>query len=235
MAKKYVMFGHNNLLGDFIEIIHYNDGILTKIVQNIPEPHYPNRPTLNERLSNLKNNLSNPQNINDGFSVEICQLADFTPEDGELYLIGFPGFKMNALVQELKTKFQLKFTTIIHPSAIISPSAQIGEGVIINAGSIIASGVKIHDHVAINKGVIVGHDTEIKKYSVIQPGVKVGGHVVINTGATLGIGSVVIEDITIGGYSFIAAGAVVIQDVPARTLVAGVPAIEKKQINCQQN
>jgi hypothetical protein len=44
--KKYVMFGHNNLLGDFIEIIHANDGILTKIVQNVTEPIYSNRPTL---------------------------------------------------------------------------------------------------------------------------------------------------------------------------------------------
>lgn len=231
MRKKYVMFGHNNLLGDFIEIIHHNNGILTKIVQNIPEPIYPNRPTLKERLANLKSHLNNPKNINHGFPVEICQLKDFVPEEEEYYLIGFPGFQMQPLVQEIKAKFQLKFTTIIHPTAIISATAQIGEGVIINAGTIIASGVKIHDHVAINKGVIIGHDTEIKRYSVIQPGVKIGGHVVVNVGATLGIGSVVIEDIVIGEYSLIAAGAVVIKDVPSNTLVAGVPAVHKKNIN----
>lgn len=225
------MFGHNNLLGDIIEIIHHNDGILTKIVQNIPEPNYPNRLNLKERLSNLGSNLTNPQNINHNFPIKICQLSDFIPEEKEHYIIGFPGFKMHPLVQELKTKFQLKFTTIIHPTAIISPTAQIGEGVIINAGTIIASGVKIHDHVAINKGVIVGHDTEIKKYSVIQPGVKIGGHVVINTGAILGIGSVIIEDLNIGEYSYVAAGAVVTKDVAQSVLVAGIPAIYKKNIN----
>jgi hypothetical protein len=48
--KKYVMFGHNNLFGDLFEIIHANDGVLTKIVQNRKEPCYPNRPGLRARL-----------------------------------------------------------------------------------------------------------------------------------------------------------------------------------------
>ncbi|MBF2057829.1 MAG: hypothetical protein IGQ45_11585 [Cyanobacterium sp. T60_A2020_053] len=101
----------------------------------------------------------------------------------------------------------------------------------LRAGTIIASGAKIADHVVINKGVIIGHDTEIKKYSVIQPGVKIGGHVVVGAGATLGIGSIVREDIKIGEYSFIAAGAVVLKNVEPKVLVAGIPAVYKKHLN----
>lgn len=229
--KKYVMFGHNNLFGDLVEIIHANGGVLTKIIQNMPEPSYPNRPTLKERLASLQDSEHNPDNINQSYPIEVLPLKDFSPEPDEVYLMGFIGFRMDSLRQELLAKFQIHFDPLIHPSALISPTAKISSGVIINMGSIIASGVFLGNHVAINKGVIIGHDTHLQDYVVVQPGVKVAGHVRIRKGAVLGIGSVVIEDLKIGEYSMIAAGAVVIRDVPSHTLVAGVPAIPKKQIN----
>ncbi len=229
--KKYVMFGHNNLFGDLVEIIHANQGILTKIVQNIPEPYFPNRPPLQERLATLQDAERNPHNINQSYPIEVLPLENFSPEPNEVYLIGFTGFRMNELRQELQRKFQIHFAPLIHPSALISPTAKISSGVIINMGSIIASGVVLGDHVAINKGVIIGHDTHLEDYVVAQPGVKVAGHVRVGKGAVLGIGSTIIEDLKIGEYSLIAAGAVVIKDVPPHTLVAGVPAIPKKLLH----
>jgi sugar O-acyltransferase (sialic acid O-acetyltransferase NeuD family) len=229
--KKYVMFGHNNLFGDLVEIIHANGGILTKIFQNIPEPLYPNRPTLSQRLHYLQNSTLNPAGINQFFPIQVESLDCFTPEVDEYYPMGFTGFKMDSLKKQLQSQFSLIFESLIHPTAIISPSATISEGVIVNAGSIIASGVFLGNHVAINKGVIVGHDTHLGDYVVVQPGVKIGGHVRVHQGVLLGIGSVIIEDLTIEEYSITAAGSVVIDNVPSYTLVAGVPAIVKKTIN----
>lgn len=226
--KKYIMFGHNNLFGDLVEIIHANEGILTKIIQNIPEPYFPNRPPLKERLAALQDPERNPHNINQSYPIEILLLENFSPEADEVYIIGFTGFRMKELQQELQRKFQIYFASLIHPSALISPTAKISSGVIINMGSIIASGVVLNNHVAINKGVIIGHDTHLEDYVVVQPGVKVAGHVRVGKGAVLSIGSTIIEDLSIGEYSIIAAGSVVIKDVPPHTLVAGVPAIPKK-------
>src|SRR5581483_11176218 len=48
--------------------------------------------------------------------------------------------------------------------------------------------------------------------------------VTIERGAFLGIGSIVLAGVTIGEQGYVAAGAVVTQDVPARTVVAGNPA-----------
>jgi sugar O-acyltransferase (sialic acid O-acetyltransferase NeuD family) len=232
--KEYVMFGHNHLLGDWIEIIHANEGVLTKIVQNVPEIAHSNRPSLQERLSRLQDDIYNNQGVNQFHPVEVQALRDFVPQPNENYVIGFTGFKQKAVIHYLRTTFDLHFTTLIHPTAIVSPTAHIAAGVIINAGSIIASGVSISEHVAINKGVIIGHDTELFRYVVVQPGVKLGGHIYVGQGSVIGIGAIAIEDINVGEYAMAAAGAVVIQDIPAHTLVAGVPATIKKKINLDQ-
>lgn len=51
-----------------------------------------------------------------------------------------------------------------------------------------------------------------------------GRDIVIEDGAYIGSGATVIGPVTIHAYSTVAAGAVVTKDVPARTMVAGVPA-----------
>lgn len=225
------MFGHNHLFGDLVEIIHANGGLLKKVVQNIAEPLHPKRLTLRERLDILSNPDRNPRTINQFYPVEIETLEKFTPQEDEQYIIGFTGFKMAALCQKLELKFNLKFASLIHPTAIISPTAQISPGAIVNAGTIVASGARLGEHVAVNKGVIIGHDTVLENYAVVQPGVKIGGHVNVGFGSFIGIGAVIIEDLSIGDYSMVAAGAVVIKDVAPKTLVAGVPAVYKKNIN----
>ncbi len=50
------------------------------------------------------------------------------------------------------------------------------------------------------------------------------GDITINNDAWIGAGSIILPGITIGEASIVAAGAVVTQDVPPYTVVAGVPA-----------
>ncbi|PSF35391.1 hypothetical protein C7H19_16545 [Aphanothece hegewaldii CCALA 016] len=230
-VKQYVMFGHNHLFGDWLEIIHATGGILKKVVQNIPESSDINRLSLKQRIERLQDPQFNPHHVNQDKPIEIQFLENFKPEADEYYLMGFTGFKKATLEKQLVEKFALEFSILIHPTAIISPTAFLSPGVIINSGTIIASGVTIKEHSSINKGVIIGHDTTVEEYVVIQPGVKIAGHVKVGVGTVVGIGSVIIEDIQIGKYAMIAAGAVVIKNVPDYTLVAGVPAIPKKRIN----
>lgn len=228
--KKYVMIGHNHLFGDLIEIIHANGGLLQKIVQNIPEPVHPNRPSLQERLARLQDPNFNREGINQFYPIAIESLETFVPQENECYVIGFTGFKQANLRRDLESKFGIQFESLIHPTAIISPTAQISSGAIINMGVIIGSGASIGEHVFINKGAIVGHDTVLDSYAIVQPGAKIAGHVKIGCGAFIGIGSVVIEDTSIGPYSMVAAGAIVIDDVSPHVLVAGIPAVYKKNM-----
>jgi len=132
------------------------------------------------------------------------------------------------MLKKLK-KFNLDYPNIIHPSVICS-NQNFGQGIIIQAGCILASNVKIHNHVQININSTIGHDSVIEDFVTITPGVHISGENQIKEGCMLGTGSVTIPEITIGENSIIAAGTVLIENVPANSLFAGVPGRLKKSI-----
>jgi sugar O-acyltransferase (sialic acid O-acetyltransferase NeuD family) len=117
-----------------------------------------------------------------------------------------------------------KFTSLVHPTASLTPRVRVGVGVVIAAGTIVTTNVTIGDHVHVNVGSTLSHDVVIKPFTTIAPGVHIAGNVTIETGAYLGIGSVVLERRTIGARALVGAGAVVNRDVDPDTTVVGVPA-----------
>ena len=52
--------------------------------------------------------------------------------------------------------------------------------------------------------------------------------------ALIGIGAVVLNGVTVGRGALVAAGSVVTKDVPAQTLVAGVPAKVKRELSQEE-
>jgi len=112
----------------------------------------------------------------------------------------------------------------IHPRAIVSESAIIGDGPMIMAGAIINPAARIGNNVIINTGAIVEHDCVIADHSHVATGAQLAGAVRIGESVHVGLGASIREGISIGNGSIVGAGAVVIEDVPERTVVAGVPA-----------
>jgi UDP-perosamine 4-acetyltransferase len=113
---------------------------------------------------------------------------------------------------------------ILHASAVVSPWAQVGDGVQILAGALVNAGAEIGDDVIVNTGAIVEHDCRLEAHVHVAPGVRLAGGATVGEGAHVGIGAVVIEAIHIGAGALVAAGAVVIRDVAPGARVAGVPA-----------
>ena len=66
-------------------------------------------------------------------------------------------------------------TTRIHPTAIVAPSAEIGEGVEIGPYSIIEAGVRIGAGTLIHPHVIIEHGTRIGSECEIFSGAVLGG------------------------------------------------------------
>ena len=122
----------------------------------------------------------------------------------------------------------LNFCSIIHPSVKMSEYIEIGEGTIITAGNILTTQIKIGDHVIINLDCTLGHDSIIDDYCTIAPGVHVSGNVHLETGVDLGTGAVIIQGISVGAWSVIGAGSVVISDIPSNVTAVGAPAKQIK-------
>lgn len=122
------------------------------------------------------------------------------------------------------TDLGMRFATLIHPSSVISPHAQIGEGTVIGPGCVVASYTSLAAHVIVNRGVLIGHHTTIGPFCSLQPGANVAGACAVGEATYIGMGALVIDHISIGSHSVVGAGAVVVRDVPDRVQVLGMPA-----------
>jgi acetyltransferase EpsM len=116
------------------------------------------------------------------------------------------------------------FATVLHPSAVVAPSARLGAGCIVSPGVVIGAHAEIGEHVILNRGVLVGHHTRVGSCVTLSPAANVAGCVQIGDGAYLGMGATVIDRRTVGAGALVAAGAVVVRDVGAAVRVQGVPA-----------
>jgi sugar O-acyltransferase (sialic acid O-acetyltransferase NeuD family) len=118
------------------------------------------------------------------------------------------------------------FSSIVHPSAVISSEVELSEGVQVMAGAVIQPGVRIGENSIVNTGATVDHDCEIGPHVHLAPGVALCGGVRVGAGTHIGAGATVIQNVQIGSDSVVGAGAVVLKDFGNQRKVVGVPARE---------
>lgn len=101
------------------------------------------------------------------------------------------------------------------------------------------TGIDIHPGAAIGRrffidhgmGVVIGETAEIGDDVLLYQGVTLGGtsskaekrHPTLGRGVVVGAGAKVLGAITIGNYSKVGAGSVVVNDVPEHATVVGIP------------
>jgi UDP-perosamine 4-acetyltransferase len=142
---------------------------------------------------------------------------------GVVVPIGNSQVRVRLLLQARDIGFETP--SFIHPTAIVSHEAQIGEGVYILPGSIVMPYADIRDNVMISMGVNVAHHTTLHQGVFLSTGVNMGAGIDVGEFAYVGIGATIMTGIrSIGISAIIGAGAVVIRDVPEGAKVAGVPA-----------
>lgn len=139
-------------------------------------------------------------------------------------ILCYPGF--HAILLHRIAHFFYKKGLILIPRLIsqlnrfltgieIHPGAEIGEGCFIDHGM----------------GVVIGETTEIGDNVTLYQGVTLGGtgkekgkrHPTIGNNVVVGAGAKILGNIVIGDYARIGAGSVVLQSVPPRTTVVGIP------------
>ncbi|EOS25688.1 hypothetical protein C806_01815 [Lachnospiraceae bacterium 3-1] len=104
----------------------------------------------------------------------------------------------------------------------VSNNVKIGNGVKVQNNVSIYEGVELEDYVFCELSMIFTNDlTPRAKYPKGHNGYK---KILVKHDATLGANSTIVCGNTIGEFATIAAGAVVVRNVPAHALMAGVPA-----------
>jgi sugar O-acyltransferase (sialic acid O-acetyltransferase NeuD family) len=113
---------------------------------------------------------------------------------------------------------------LVHPSAVLSPSAVIGRGSVVLPRAIVNAAARIGQAVIVNSGSIVEHDCVVADAAHVSPGAVLSGGVHVGERTWIGAGATIIQGVTVGADAVVGAGAVVIRDVPDGSTVVGNPA-----------
>lgn len=125
---------------------------------------------------------------------------------------------------ELGLACDLQPLTVVHPAAIVSARATIGQGSQVLAGCVINAGADLGVNVIVNSGAIVEHDCRIGNHVHVATGAALSGTVHVGDRVHVGARAVIRQSITIAADAVIGAGAVVVADVGAGQVVVGNPA-----------
>jgi UDP-2-acetamido-3-amino-2,3-dideoxy-glucuronate N-acetyltransferase len=103
----------------------------------------------------------------------------------------------------------------------------VGNRVVIGDDCKVQNNVAVYDNVMLEDGVFCGPSMVFT--NVVNPRAFIERKdeyrdTLVRRGATLGANCTIVCGVTVGDHAFVAAGAVVNRDVPAYSLVAGVPA-----------
>jgi sugar O-acyltransferase (sialic acid O-acetyltransferase NeuD family) len=120
----------------------------------------------------------------------------------------------------------LEFPILVHPSVLLTPEQenQLGEGCIICQNCILTTNVTLGKHVLLNLACTIGHDAILGDFCSLMPQVAVSGGVRLGKGVYGGTNSSILQNLKVGAFTTIGAGAVVTKDLPSYCTAVGVPA-----------
>jgi sugar O-acyltransferase (sialic acid O-acetyltransferase NeuD family) len=129
------------------------------------------------------------------------------------------------------TRLSGLFTSVISPNAHIGHyGSTIDNGCNVMTGVVITNDVKIGRGALINLNCTVGHDSVIEEFVELSPGVHISGNCTIGRFSNIGTNAAILPGIKTGENVIVGAGAVVTKNIPANSLVIGIPAVIKEQL-----
>lgn len=135
---------------------------------------------------------------------------------------------------ELLKSYELpleRFATFIHPTVLLTRSAEVGVGSVILANSIINSNAKIGMFNTINSNCLIGHDSIVKDYNYFAAHVCLGSNLKVGNGNFFGMNSNIRNFLKIQDYNIIGMASNVVKDIESYSVLYGNPAKKSDKLN----
>lgn len=127
----------------------------------------------------------------------------------------------NAVRKKIAEELPASFGTAIHPSAVVSPCAEIGEGTVVMQNATVQADARIGRHCIVNTASSIDHECQFGDYVHVSPHATLCGNVRVGEGTWIGAGATVIQGVSIGRWSVVGAGTVVTHDIPDGVIAVG--------------
>ncbi|AKA71819.1 2,3,4,5-tetrahydropyridine-2,6-dicarboxylate N-acetyltransferase [Clostridium scatologenes] len=114
----------------------------------------------------------------------------------------------------IRDKVKIDKNAVIMMGAVINIGAEIGEGTMVDMNAVVGARGKLGKGVHLGAGAVVAGVLEPPSKSPCE----------IEDDVLIGANAVILEGVKIGKGSVVAAGSVVVEDVAAGVVVAGIPA-----------
>jgi sugar O-acyltransferase (sialic acid O-acetyltransferase NeuD family) len=214
MAEKYVIWGSSGHARVLADVIFARAGQIVALFDNNTEA--------GSSLDGV------PLYVGRDRFVEWCvESRPSGPLYGAIAIGGHRG-EDRCLINALMESFGIILPTLIHQSAVISPSAILGEATQVLAGAIVAAGTKVDSNCIINNRANIDHECTLAQGVHVAPGAILCGCVTVGQFSMIGAGAVILPRLKIGDNAIVGAGAVVTKNVPSGSVVFGNPAKRAK-------
>lgn len=171
--------------------------------------------------------LDDRPNVLDGFDTPVKIVGSpttYKPSDDEVFFCTIGDSRARLTVcRDLESR-GYRFASIIHPTAVIGPRCEIGDGTILCPYTIVTTDVRIGSHCLLNLASTVGHDSVLGDGCTLSDHCDVCGRVTLGEAVHMGSHASVIPGVTVGDGAILGAGAVAVRDVQPGSTVLGVPA-----------
>jgi acetyltransferase EpsM len=144
------------------------------------------------------------------------------------FFIGYVGMKKEKSVFEKISALPVpgdRWADLVHPTAIVPKDfCKIGRGCMIAPLAQLSPDTEISDHCILLGNSFIGHNSFLDIFAHVATNGVVGGTVHVGKAVHIGSNATLREKITIGDFSLIGSGSVVLNDVPEGAVVVGNPA-----------
>lgn len=172
-----------------------------------------------DKFEHIYNVIGDTETLSLPNVIHDYDIEKFIADNDIAFIIGFTNQKLRRLFNDKLS--QCTPVSIVHPTAVVSPSANIGEGTYVGATAVVSSNAVVGNGCIVNIGASIGHDAIIGDNCIINPGARISGNCSVGSRTLIGANVFVFQGKSIGVDCAIDALTYIDRDIDEKKLCTG--------------